>query len=266
MEIFINECSLIEQFHPYNIVDSIRVFLKTIEAVNKYNDKTVFKSSTFISYKAIKDTHIESSLKSDFNLRSVFFQNLKNATSWESQQIHENESEYIFETINYTGTSVAEIAERKIIEPRGNSILINFIDSVFGDKSEIGVEKNKETTANVNCAYDEDSIIDWLIKIGIIDPYKEYNVNSRLPPLDQQTVLMNPEFELTRWKNNRRKLYRRIGTNQLWAVDCSKRHTTQKAHIEIFDENTRKHLGTSIYNKIELNTSYCDLSRTVDLD
>lgn len=266
MEVFINECSLNEQFHPHNIVDSIRIFLKAINTVNKYNNTTVFRSSTFLNYKAIKESHIATSLKTNFELNSVFFQNIKSATDWKPEQEHKNGSEYIFEKVNYVGTSVAEISERNINKPHLNSILINFVDSVFSDKTEIGVEIDKATTANVNCAYNEDSMIDWLIKIGIINPYKEYDVNSNLTPLDPQTVLLDSRFELTSWRNNGRKLYRLKGTNQLWAVDGSQRHATKKAHIEIFDETTRKHLGTSIYNKIELDTSHCVDNRFVDLD
>lgn len=35
-----------------------------------------------------------------------------------------------------------------------------------------------------------------------------------------------------------------------------KKHAGSKAHIEVFDETTGKHLGTSLYNEIKINEHF----------
>jgi hypothetical protein len=51
----------------------------------------------------------------------------------------------------------------------------------------------------------------------------------------------------------------------LWSVDGWNRHAGSKAHIEVFDENTKKHLGTSLYNQDNLNVEYLEKGRKINL-
>lgn len=267
MQVFINECSLDEQFNPHNLEEAIKTFLQSINSLNQFNNKTVFKSILFFNYKVIKGTHIETSLKANFSLNTVFIQNLKNAINWEESQTHDISAQYIYNEENFVSTSVAEITERKIKSPLLKAVLINFIDSKFGNNTQISIIKNGNFTTNVDCAFDVTSIHEWLIENGYIDPLAIYDESIGLPPLDKQTVLINEAFEPTQWRNGcyGRKVYRLRGTNQLWAVDSSLKHSTNKAHIEVFDEITKMHLGTSIYNAINLNTKYKKSNRSINL-
>ncbi|HNQ69058.1 MAG TPA: hypothetical protein PKN32_11820 [Bacteroidales bacterium] len=268
MQVFINECSLNEQLNKYTFVEAIKIFLRVINSVNKFTGTNVYKSVLFFNFKALKDTHIERSLKANFELNSVFSQNLKNALNWEKEQVHDEYSNYICNKEEYVKTSIAEISERKLADPLLNAILINFVDSKFSDNINILVHKNDSDIINVNCAFNESTIHEWLIERGFINPKIAYNEFLGLPPLDCQTVLCTSnKFELTKWRNGKfgRKVYRLIGSNQLWVVDNSIKHATNKAHIEVFDETTKKHLGTSIYNKIELNSKHIEKSRIINL-
>jgi hypothetical protein len=60
-------------------------------------------------------------------------------------------------------------------------------------------------------------------------------------------------------------VYKLKDYNQLWVVDGSPKHATNKAHLEVFDATTKKHLGTSIYNKINIDTDYLKPERTINL-
>lgn len=267
MQVFINECSLNEQFNPFNLFEEIRAFLRTINTLNQFNDRKVFKSVMFFDYKAIKNTHIESSLKTNFELNSVFSQNLKNAINWEEEQVHDENSSYIFNEEEYVNTSIAEITERELTIPFLKAVLINFVDSKFAENRIISVQKNLDINANISCAFDETSIQDWLIQNGFINPDAEYDESSGLPPLDKQTVLANDQFEATQWRNGRfgRKVFKFKGTTQLWVVDGSSMHANNRAHIEVFDQITKKHIGTSLYNRIELDPKYIKKNRIINL-
>ncbi|MBU0487009.1 MAG: hypothetical protein KKD31_03555 [Bacteroidetes bacterium] len=268
MQVFINECSLNEQFDKYSFVEAIKVFLRTINFFNQFEDKKVLKSELFFNFKALKNTHFGTSLKTNMDLNSVFLQNFKSAISWENSQEHDVNSSYVFNNEEYVKTTIAEITERKIINPLLDAVLLNFLDSKFSDHSTISVRKNDSIDTKINCAFNETSVYEWLIENRIIDSEVEYNESLGLPPLDKQTVLCTSGmFELTKWRNGKfgRKVYKLKGVNQFWVIDNSIHHATNKAHIEIFDAITKKHLGTSIYNKIELNSTHLEKGRTINL-
>src|SRR5688572_9787438 len=105
MQIFINECSLNEQFESHNFVASMKNFLKIVDTLNKFNDKNILKSKTLYHARAIKDSNIEKSLKLNFELNSVFTQNLKSAVNWDDYRTHDLGSSYIYKTDEYCGTS-----------------------------------------------------------------------------------------------------------------------------------------------------------------
>lgn len=121
---------------------------------------------------------------------------------------------------------------------------------------------------DVDTVYDVQTLFDWCVANGIINPNETYDESSDIAPRDEQTVLNNGAvFELTNYpRNNGRRIYRKIGTNELWVVDGSRRHAGAKAHIEVFDENTKLHLGTSLYNEIQLDTKYRKSNRDINLE
>lgn len=272
MQIFINETSLSAQFCDKTLFfDALKLFLSSVKRISEIkNNKDVFKSNYFFYYTGVKDTYLETLLKENPSLNSVFVQNMQqlNPKSWEKQKNHEDHSTYEYLKKNYTGTSVAELAERRIQDSNLLGFLLNFKDSQFGNISKIQIVKNKINEVDLDCVITPDSIDTWLIDNKYINPNEVYDENSDLPPLDIQTVLRDMTiFEITTYpRNNGRIVYRRKGTNELWVVDSAKKHAGVKEHIEVFDETTTKHLGTSIYNEINLNDKYKKKNRTINLN
>ncbi len=268
MHVFINEASLHGQFKDYNIQKCIRVFISAINFINHLNiEKKFFTSANIFFRKIIDDKLLSSNIPSIHSIQSILINNLKNAIKWEDQQLHIIDEIYEYNDNDYASSSVAEIAERKLRENNLKATLINFSESLFGYALQITVIKNFEKEIILDCVLDEDTIERWLISNDLIDHNEQYDISSRIPPRDYQTVLKNPvEFEVTNYQpQHGRKVYRKKNTNELWVVDNSSRHATPKAHIEIFDEVTKRHLGTSLYNVIELRPEYKVENRFMDL-
>jgi hypothetical protein len=271
MQIFINECSLSDQFtNQYAFNEAVNIFIGCIETINfLQQEKNILKSQYFFSHTGIKGTHLGTSLKNSPDLNRRFNENLQrlNPKKWEEDQVHSTAYSYVYLNRDYRETSVAELAERLITIKDIKGFLLNFKDSIFLDNTEIAIIKNGSEKIPVPCTYDYDSIYNWLVANKYINPEDEYDESSPLPPADNQTVLKNTEvFELTPYpKNNGRKVYRFVGKNELWVVDSSPKHAGKNAHIEVFNEITCKHLGTSLYNKIDLKEEYKKEGRSINL-
>lgn len=270
MQVFINESSLNLQYgNKYEFVESIKIFLKSIKIINEYTkEKQVFQIPLFFYSIGLKGTYLETALKADPNLNALFAQNLQqvNPKSWQSNQVHEADSSYEFLKQSYTNTSTAELTERKIQDQELLGILLNFDKSVFGNSEQIEIDKNKSTKTMIDCVITDDDIFQWLVKNKLVNPSEKYDEKSRLVPLDFQTVLNDTKlFEITDYpKNKGRFVFRRIGFNELWVVDSSSRHAGNKAHMEVFDEKTGFHKGTSLYNKVDLNPKFKKKNRTIN--
>lgn len=265
MEAFINEKSLHAQFGGHSIEAQVVEFIKLLNLINEIEPKFVtLKSVELFQCQAIPGTHFDSSLNSNVSLRQLFFQNIKNTSNWNEQQIHETNSAYIHDALSYTGFSIAEIAERKLQSADHIAVILNFSNSIFGEKEVIDVTKDAQNSTDVNCAFSAESLRKWLEDNGLIDSTIPYNNSFKRAPFDHETVLNNGAFELTNYKKNKgRRVFRKIGTSELWTVD--RKHTGDGAHIEVFSETTAKHLGTSKYNQVNLETKYVRPQRIIDL-
>lgn len=256
MQVFINEKSLQGQFNSGNVETGIKTFISTIATLEKVKSEiTTYKSSIFFNEQAIAGIHLNASLNNNGDLLRGFLNNLKGAEMWENSQVHDSETIYSWNGNLLTGTSVAEIAERRILKGGLNYIMVNFIDSTYSQNLQITIEKDQVGLIDIESSHNEMTLISWLRSKNLIAKHDEYDESRRIPPIDDQTVLGGPEFEKTRFKNKGRRAYRLIGTNQLWAVDASDGHIFGKPHIEVFSEIDGKHLGTSIYDQINLDTS-----------
>lgn len=256
MQVFINEKSLQGQFNSGNVETGIKTFISTIATLEKVKSEiTTYKSSIFFNEQAIAGIHLNASLNNNGDLLRGFLNNLKGAEMWENSQVHDSETIYSWNGNLLTGTSVAEIAERRILNGGLNYIMVNFIDSTYSQNLQITIEKDQVGSIDIESSHNEMTLISWLRSKNLIAKHDEYDESRRIPPIDDQTVLGGPEFEKTPFKNKGRRAYRLIGTNQLWAVDASDGHIFGKPHIEVFSEIDGKHLGTSIYDQINLDTS-----------
>lgn len=270
MQIFINETSLNSQFEePAHFFSSLKVFLSSVKRISEIkNNKNIFKSDHLFYYTGIQGTYLETTLKTNRPLNDAFVQNIQlvNPKSWQSQKIHEDQNSYEYKNQDFVGTSVAELSERIILDGNLAGFLLNFSDSQFGNELKIDVLKNKENSIEVDCAITPESIEQWLIDNGYLNPDEVYDEKSGIAPADYQTVLRESAiFEKTNYpRNNGRIVYRKIGSSELWTVDNAPKHAGAKAHIEVFDETTAKHLGTSLYNEINLNTDHKKENRYIN--
>lgn len=264
VQVFINESSLHGQYAEHNLEDNIKNFLGTLSFINCQQFKSeVFTTQLFFNVsKAIKDQHIGSILERNSSLKSTFFENVKNMSKWENEQVHDSTSCYVYEKEDFVGKSIAELTERKLQDQEIKDVLVNFPVSKFGDKENIEVCKNETHNIVLHCSFDEDSVLNCFIQHKLIDPNQEYNVNSKCPPKDYQTVLKdNEKFTVTKHRNHNRKVFERIGYEQLWAVDNL--HYGKDAHIEVFNKTTGEHLGTCPYNEVNIETKYKEKGRNL---
>lgn len=266
MQAFINEKSLQGQYNAGNVEQGIKSFIGTLTILEKIkNQGTIFKSNLFFNEQAIAGIHFNSILSTNGDLLNSFLNNLKSAVKWEDSQLHDGEIMYTWNVDLVSGTSVAEIAERKLQDGTLMGLLLNFTNSTYANQNEIDVIKDPKQTIQVDCAHNESSLLVWLRKNGLIAKHDAYDEKLKVPPFDDQTVLTGPEFEITLYKNKGRRAYRLKGTNQLWAVDASEGHLFGKPHVEVFNEIDGLHMGTSIYNKIALDAAYKVNKRTINL-
>ncbi|WP_427874053.1 hypothetical protein [Flavobacterium sp. MMS24-S5] len=271
MELFINESSLHGQYNDNNqFFKAFKIFLSSLNKISEIkNHKEIFKSDYFFYFSGIEGIFLESLIKSNPALNQTFAQNLQllNPKSWQKNQIHIGDCSYEFNKENFVGTTVAEISERSLVTKDFFGFLLNFSESKFGSNDNINVLKNREEKIFIDSVVSSEDIENWLINRGFIIPAEIYDENSRNPPTDYQTVLKdNLIFEKTNYpKNNGRTVYRKKDSSELWVVDSASKHAGSKAHIEVFDEGTRKHLGTSLYNVVKLNTDFKVDNRKIDL-
>ena len=75
-----------------------------------------------------------------------------------------------------------------------------------------------------------------------------YDSTSSIPPRDDETFLADKNvFQMTQHAFQGRKMYRKIGTSELWYVDNL--HYGMDAHIEVFNETTKKQIAVSRVDK-----------------
>lgn len=271
MEIFINEASLHKQYLSRNhFLDAFKLFISSIKRINEItNNKDIFKNKDLYYYCGIEGEVFQSTLKNNPSLNQTLVQNLQklNPKSWQKDQKHLSSSSYEFNDEDFVNTSVAELSERNIIKKNFSGFLLNFNESKFGEKPTISILKDKSTSIDVDTVITPEDIEGWLISKGFINPAEIYSEASQISPSDFQTVLKNHSvFEKTSFpRNNGRIVYRKKGTSELWVVDNSLRHAGSKAHIEVFNENSKKHLGTSLYNQINLDERYKVENRYIKL-
>lgn len=269
MEVFINECSLEEQYdNTFDFGQSIGKFVKALNfLVNSDEEKKVYKSRHFFNSRAISGSHLGTTLKNSPSINALFNSaiNRVNPKNWQDEQKHNNSTSYKIHQSEFGSTSVAEIAERVHICKNYIGGLLNFDSSSFSDLNEINITKDEGISIFVNCFSDETSTYNFLVEKGILVPTAQYDETSSFPPTDRQSILSNKDvFTPTNYPNNQgRKVYQRKGTNELWVLDNL--HFGQNAHCEIFDLQSRHHIGTSLYNEIKINFNEKDNTKRIKL-
>lgn len=264
MQLFINECSLHEQFCNHTEINSaFLVFIKILNALEKFQDKHVYKSREMYDRPLTHSVSLAKYLKSNSDIANRFkiALDMNHVELWNKNQLHDPLLTYSYDSNNYSGTSLAEITERKFAN-NGKYCLINFKDSDFADLCTIKVIKNNSSEIQIDCIFNDNSTENWLLNNDVLRP--EYNVESNRPPLDNETVLRDESlFKKTHHINQGRSVYRRVSYDELWVVDNF--HLGYSAEIEVFKSSTGEHLGTSPINEISLDPSKRKPDRQLDL-
>jgi len=270
LEIFVNECSFHEQFHDISSFTlAFRMFFSVLNELNKRQlDQRLYKDSNlFYVYKVVKNELFISSLNSlpDKSLGWALINTLDNklnARDWRAEQAHSSDDWFTCEGDIVTETSMAELAERLLVQPTLLGLLINFPQSKFAGLPTVIVVKNEKIPSELDCADETRMLKVWLEDNLHISRY-EYDYSSTDPPSDLQTVLRNrTRFGGTSFIQQGRKVYKESGTNRHWYVD--NRHSGNSAHLEVFDSRG-KHIGESDLDGNNLDRDKRDPTRTIDI-
>ncbi len=249
MEVFINECSLHEQFAEHDDFDvALREFFSILNALLSKNiEYQLYQRSDILHvYKVVRDKKLITSLNTlrdkhfGTAVRNVLFNKL-NARDWIQEQIHSSDDVFTYNDEIVTNTCMAELAERVENKMIDVGLLINFPESKFHDLISVIVIKNDEISTELDCVDNKLTFAAWLETNFQISRF-EYDLNSRIPPLDSQTILRDKKrFERTNLpRQGGRVLYREKSTGCIWYADNL--HFGMAAHIEVFD-STGFHLG-----------------------
>ncbi|MBF0567477.1 MAG: hypothetical protein HQK95_01285 [Nitrospirae bacterium] len=255
IQIFINELSLHEQYNSgddfiaavriFNtIFKSLRVGLDNLKNNGEDHDCAIYRDNAYHCF-PVAGTHI-CSIKwpaCHRDLRELFYRNyFNNNSDWRNKQLHKYTDSYCCITIddNVTGTSLAELAERKLKKDKLNSFIINFTYSIFHSCSEILVTKNGADSADIDTVEDDIGVNNWLNKCFEINR-RTYPQDANRPPTDEETILYNTKrFKRTNLTNQGRMVYIESNTKYYWYLDNM--HVGGNAHFEVFNFN-RCHIG-----------------------
>lgn len=169
MEVFINELSLNSQFNNYeDFKKGVNHFIDLLIAISEVrpDDCLVFYSELLYSYHLLYGSRFDTSMKHNVDLNQRFLSNFQRLTPrlWKIHQEHDSFSIYKYRGNSCNETSLAEIAERNISRNNYKGILINFIDSDFGEDINADVVKylKDPTSTTVLCSFDKISLFECL--------------------------------------------------------------------------------------------------------
>jgi hypothetical protein len=262
MRVFINEKSLNSQYINVEEFESaVIVFTSLLNNLRNIDiPQIIYKDSYIENNNAIVGINFKASLHllRDKFIRNSFINivfNKMNPVEWRTEMKHSIEDSFLFNTIEYSDTTIGEISERVLIDVKNNYLLINFTESDFKNINLINVIKNGKTNIDVDCIDNNIDLETWIEEKYHLSRLS-YRTDAKDPPTDLQTILRDrTEFKKTNIRSkDGRTVYVEINTNRYWYVDNL--HFGLKAHLEVFSKN-HKHIGESDLNG-EINTSKRD--------
>ena len=231
--VYINEKSAVGQFAENKTVEEavlgLVACLSLFEScdprlvkIRKYYCKAVYSSALAFG------TSIQ--ILPDKELKHRFRLALKDACDWGDSPLTEMGASYFHKGKDVSWTSMSEAYENH------SPILVNFAKSPISEPAAVVAKKGVNALELFTCS-DAASLLSILVSNGW--RRREYDVTSSNPPIDEESILADTEvFEPTRYRYKGRTMYRRRGTNQLCYIDS--KHPGTAAHIEVFDEVTKK--------------------------
>lgn len=266
MEIYLNDYSFHEQFYDrQRLEEAFRVFAGVLIIIQGLKIEYTFYREPHLPYKAVRDEVLTASMNrlAEKSLTQLLFGTLNRieAANWRENPVHSPDDGFTWEDLDVRGTSVAEIAERKLRNQRLLGTLINFPNSRYGPRLVLDVIKNGSETSRVACAENKTQLADWLkevLDLGAAD----YDYNSTRPPDDCQTVLRDlTRFQRTGQFQQGRRVHLEIQTRRYWYVDHL--HYGHASHIEVFDARGL-HVGESNLEGI-VDASKLDREKKIDV-
>lgn len=238
-EIFINECSLQGQFETNaefeKHVISLIVLMDKIIQKNNFNAE-LYKGNFFINFEAVKNQIFQKTFSELKQQTQVRFKSLlsKTARDWQKQAVHQATEQYVLvENLQHvTGTSIAEIAERKLQQSELAYLLINFSYSNFQTNHPtfslcrlISVIKNQNPPKiDLDCLDNEEAFEQW-----VTDKLDKRNFLER----------NSARFQKTTYIVQGQAVYIEVKTACYWYLD-----NLHKDHFEVFNKQGQ-HLGYS---------------------
>lgn len=232
MEIFINELSLCGQFHEQSAFEkAVRELLSIFKAIDNLKWETYKDHQILLERKAIKNEHFNSSFEKIRNkdlkvaFRNIIF-NRRNPIDWRNEQKHSTNDLFHCPILNDSveNTVLAEVAERNLQDDSMQRILLNFLESPFGNDTNITVFKNdiaEQNPLQLSCAATKAAFQQWCPSEVI----------------DIEAFLKSSDFQKTNYIVKGAAVYIHHQTRNYWYID-----TLHKNHFEVFNAQ-KKHLG-----------------------
>lgn len=247
LNIYLNELSAMRRIEYADEKKAWKSYLDCLRLLSslKGMEYKIWYSTTFYTQILLDNNDtVSRSLSRYKDLKKLFQLCLNSAKKWESGPLTDFSATYTYLTINVSRSSISEAYESSNIE---STILQNFILSIYTDP-QISVAKDKEKCV-IPSFSDKEKFYSFLLGKGWIR--KQYDLNSRYTPRDEQTILADSTlFTPTHHRCSGRRVYSRIGYDEEWYVDNL--HKGQSAHIEVFDSVTKKQLGVSKIDRIDI--------------
>ena len=210
---YINNSSLVGQFQYFNSIDAINVMREIVSFLRNSNFCSIFWNKGQL-YAAM--------VECNKNFASVIDSNRDLRIYWKKLEC----------------ALVTDVVEEAIkdVNAEKDTGLISFPGSRFVEPTtNCGVEN-----VAVPVYLTEETVSKHLYEKQYIN---EYSPDARYSPQDQQTILVNSVlFTPTQRDNHRRRLYERVGKDQLWCVD--NQHYGLDAEFEVFRMSDEAHIGT----------------------
>ncbi|MEZ4864092.1 MAG: hypothetical protein R3C14_22435 [Caldilineaceae bacterium] len=248
IEVFVNECSLHDQFYGQGeVATAFRQFFTTLNVFNQHQATyTIYHhENLFTIYSITQSEPLIATLNTlrDKSLaraiKGILFDRL-NAQDWQTTRLHSSDDIFTCLEEIVTDTSMAELAERKLQNDALLGLLVNFPFSKFAKQFIVDITKNDGEPSSIDCLDEKDALARWLNDHLQTERFV-YDYTSSFRPTDLQTVLRDGQrFFSTSYYVDGRRVYREINTEYYWYVDNL--HYGRAAHLEVFDRNGQ-HLG-----------------------
>lgn len=239
---YINERSLTAQCTDLTAVENaVRMLIDCLSLIDGCNGENVTVSKYYCSGlygAALSHDHSVQNLP-DKDLKRRFKLAIKTAKRWEDAALTDNNAIYFHQGQDVSWTSMSEAYEQQY------PLLVNFQNSHVSEPA-AAIEKQSDGIMMIESYSDSAALLKELIEKGWRK--KEYSLSSSVPPRDDESILSDTDkFEPTNYRVQERVVYRRKGCNHLCYMDNF--HVGESAHIEEFDEATKKQVATVKVNE-----------------